>query len=499
MSAPAPHPRRSATLTSPWAVDPPAPKWLYPALFLAVVLVYWGPRIFRGFWVDEALLYWFVHDGIGGLWRHAAIIPSESILYSLISFVFVSDGPLKEALLRIPAVAAMLLSVFIVYRLAETVAGRGAGWLAAIPFACAGAIVETATNARPYSLALAVTLASFWALREWVRTGRGAWLAGYCAASSAIVYLHYLFALAFVVQTIYLLAARRVGRDFVWNRIIGAGALIAAAALPLAMHALKAVDSYQVWGRAKVPELASFACFYPLAVALPAALGVFLYLLLHPKWFGRPAFPALDDAVLLLTWLFTGPALLFVVARTSSYMLFATRYMVWALPPFFIVLAWCVRQIGPERARFVIVVGVALSAAFYVPQMRMNEWRTPIGIARNLAGVETPVLVRSGIAQSSALDWKSGPAPDSYLFAPLTSYPLPNPIIPVPFFVNAEAERYLEEQIQRRDSDHHQFCLLAESGSDVLDMLPRWFQEHGYAAASREASGFTILLFQRRR
>src|SRR5260370_12316226 len=88
--------------------------------------------------------------------------------------------------------------------------------------------------------------------------------------------------------------------------------------------------------------------------------------------------------------------------------------------------------------------------------MRMDEWRTWLGMVQDWAGSDAPVLVRSAVVQSAVLDWKSGPTPDSYLFAPLTAYPVPNEIIPVPFFVDGDAERYLEQEIQRRAAVHRQ-------------------------------------------
>src|SRR5712691_7315117 len=201
------------------SADPPVSRWLYAAIFAAAVLAYWGPRVFRGFWVDEAGTYWMVHDGWGKLYQHLAIIPSESVIYTHIVALFASAGAYKEILLRLPSIVGVLLAGFLVYKLTEAIVGPKSGWLAAIPFVCAGAIVETATNARPYALALAVVLGSFWSLREWVHTGKGRWLVWYCLWSSAIVYFHYLFAVVFAVQAIYLIAARK-RRHFSWRHIL---------------------------------------------------------------------------------------------------------------------------------------------------------------------------------------------------------------------------------------------------------------------------------------
>lgn len=483
-----------ATATS--VRDESLPGWAYPALFAAAVLVYWAPRLFRGFWVDEAGTYWMVHEGWSKVSHHLGIIPSESIIYTYMAAFFASAGSYKEVLLRLPSIAGMLLAGLIVYKLAERIAGAGSGWIAAVPFVCAGAIVESATNARPYALGVAVVLASFWNLREWVQTSSNRSFAGYCICSACIVYFHYLFGLVFAAQAIYLIAAIRMGREISLRRVAIAAAGIGAAALPLVWQFLHALRLYQDWSRPVLPTLATLASFYPLQVLIPAAAGLILYRWLYPQWWRSAALLARDDAVLLSAWMLLPPVFVFVLARTSSYMLFATRYMIYALPPFFILLAWSIEKVRKQRARFALVLGIALCAALYVPQLKMNEWRTPLRLVRDFAESDTPVMVRSGVVQSSVLDWKSGPRPDSYLFAPLAAYPIPNEIIPVPFFVDKNAGEYLQQQISQRATMHRRFCLVAEKDTDALSLISAWFKEHGYTASTHEAGGFEVVLYQ---
>jgi hypothetical protein len=70
-------------------------------------------------------------------------------------------------------------------------------------------------------------------------------------------------------------------------------------------------------------------------------------------------------------------------------------------------------------------------------------------------------------------------------------------VIPVPFFVNDDAERYLEKQIESREHATRRFGLLAETGTDVLRRLPHWFAARGYTASVRESGGFEIVVFTR--
>src|ERR1700687_2072968 len=239
-----------------------------------------------------------------------------------------------------------------------------------------------------------------------------------------------------MIEAINIIVARRTTR-FSWWPILGAAAAIGVAALPLVLRVLSAEHLYQGWGRTVLPTALTFVSLYPIQVFVPLAVGLILYRILYREWFQSVPLPAQADLVLLFLWLLLAPVTLFVLARTSSHTLFATRYLIYALPPFFILSAWCLQHVKPERARFALVSAVFLSAALYVPQMRNNEWRTPLTMVRKLAGSDTPVLLRSGVVQSAVQDWKSGNRKDSFLFAALAAYPLPNEIIPVPFFVDA--------------------------------------------------------------
>ncbi len=479
------------------AANSPPPRWLYVALTTAIVAVYWLPRLFRGFWIDEAGTYWIAHNGFSGVWSNLQIYPGQSVIYSHLSSLLAYGGSYKEALLRLPSVFGVLVSAWLLFKLTERIAGEGSGFLAVVPFLCAGAIVETATNARPYGLGLAVVLGSFWNLREWVHTNTNRSLIAYGLCSSLVIYFHYLFGLIFLVQLIYLVMARRWGRVFPWTRVLAVGSVILVAALPLVQQFFAIVHLSGAYTSPVLPTAVTFLSYYPLQVLAVAVIGLLFYRLLYPKWFGSLRLPERDDLALLAAWLLLGPVLIFILVRMTGYALFSTRYLVYALFPFFILLAWSIRQIGNERARLAVLFAIALNAALHVPAMRQQEWRTPLAEAQRLAGAETPLLLRSDFIESASRDLRGEPKPSSYLFAPLVAYPVPNEIIPVPFFVNHAAEQLLEGQIQERAATHRRFGLVATTGSDVLESLPAWFRNNGYQASAREVGSFTIVIFQR--
>lgn len=474
----------------------PLPKWLFPALFAAEILVYWLPRMSRGFWIDEATTYWIDQGGWAQAWPKLRTFPAgQSFLYQFLVAPFMSSGTYQEALLRVPSIAGMLLAAWLLHKLTERILERGSGWLAVSLFACAGAIVETATNARPYALGLAVILTSFWSLRECVHTGKGKWLALYCASSALVVYFHYAFLLIFLVQAVYLIAAYQSGRQSSWWRILGAGFAIVAAAIPLGWQMLRLVQQAHMWTSSAKPSFVDFLTFFPVQVLVVVMLGLVLFFALHREWFEWRRGLATDDLVLLLTWALLGPLVLFVVDRTTSLAIFTTRYLIYALPPCFILMAWFVSQVRKEPARFILGLAVVLNATLYIRGVGADtpEWRTPLRVAQQIAGAGTPIVLRSAHADAIGLDWKTEPNPATHYFAQLAPYPSQNDIIPAPFFMDAAADRYLKQEIQRRAPAR--FCLVADKGSDVLATLPAWFRSRGYKVETQDVGGIEVLVF----
>lgn len=474
------------------------PVWIYRLLFAAAVALFWFPRLSRGFWVDEAASFWIVKDGFARISQNLQVLSEQSVLYSYLSSVFFVGGPHMELWLRIPSVIGVLLAAIILYKLTERIAGPGTGFLAVIPFCSAEAIVEIATNARPYAMGLPVILLSFWSLREWVQTGERKPLAIYCLCSPLIIHFHYLFGMVFVVQLVYLGAAWKMSRRFSLAAVAGAAALIALGALPLIRHILTLTTRSTAWKHAALPGLTTFFSFYPLNALLVAVLAIALFRFLYPKWFGPVKGLPFDDTVLLLSWLLLGPLVLFAGTHLTGIALFSTRYLIYALLPFFVILALMLRQIGNERARLAVVAGFVLNVAMYLPRIQLTEWRAPLAVAREMAGAEAPIIVRSGFTDSSLHDLSGEPKASSFLFAPLAAYPIPNPVIPAPYFMDPAAERLILSAIDRYEKSHRRFCLLANEDADIFDTLPALFSRRGYSSTIQEVKGFKVILFEKR-
>src|SRR5205823_5873696 len=186
----------------------------------------------------EAGTFFMAHDGPVAAMQITARWPGQSILYAVVESFFVWSGSShRDVMLRLPSVAAILLTAWFLYRLAERAFGKGAGFLAAVLFVFHPNIISLGTQARPYSFALAAVTGSCLALYEWIERRRIRHLLWFIASATLVIYLHYFFAAILVCQAFYIayvfVVERRVHR---WAHLLAAYALVGVLVAPLVPH-----------------------------------------------------------------------------------------------------------------------------------------------------------------------------------------------------------------------------------------------------------------------
>src|SRR6516162_9935263 len=95
------------------------------AVLLAAVA---GAHMTRSLWVDEAGTFWMAHEGLIRAIQKTLHWPGQSVLYSVIASFFCFDGrPFRDVLLRIPSLIGLAVGAYFLYRIAESLVGRGTG------------------------------------------------------------------------------------------------------------------------------------------------------------------------------------------------------------------------------------------------------------------------------------------------------------------------------------------------------------------------------------
>jgi hypothetical protein len=479
-------------------------------LLIGAFLLGWLPRLFWGFWTDEAGTYWMAIEGWHGAIQRTANWAGQSILYSILESFFAIKGPWQEPLLRVPSVAAIVVAAWQLKRITELIVHRSAGWLAVLPFVCVPDIAGFGTSARPYALALAASLGSFRYLLEWQEMGgqqAGRWriLSKYLAASVLTLHLHYLFGFIFVIQGFYLAFCRLRGRRIGLALPLGALLVIPVSLLPV-LHSLRvtAKTTGDFAHATKPAVLQLFQICFPPVPMLGAGLGVVMLLATarHLKWRSVPVRP--EYAFMVFTWLTLAPVSFFLVARFTENSIFAARYLLFTLPAAILVIAWAAA--GLERQEWRLTILVALFAASILhPGMLMTvfresaaSWRPPLEhISRSSSNRPAPLFVASGMANSSGLDWKEYDPATSSLYAPLTAYPITNRTIPLPYQFSAEVRDFIRVKLQKELSKEPRLLLLAASDSELAPWMSGYLQQLGYQTETHNFNDFVVVEFRR--
>lgn len=425
-------------------------------LLFGLVLVAWLPRLVRSFWVDETATFWMAHHGplvaIERTWHW----PGHSILYSAVASLFCFPGPFQEVVLRLPTVAGIILAGFFLYRLAEETIGKGTGFIALLMFWLHPFTVDLATQARPYGLAIGAAVCSMWSLYRWVECRERRFLVAFAGSCLLVVYLHYFFFPIFFAHAIYLWLTRGKTKDGRWGELILTALAVAVLTLPLLPHVILLFRQAHTLPAEQLPGITGL-----VEVLLPSIVGFGAFaaaVLLcvktdyakggdSPQTLARPI-----GAFFAACWLI-GPLLFFCVTIVFNTPVFGPRYVAYAVPAQCLLLtAAGTSFFGALRARTWSIVAVLISTAnpiYLITTGIAREALQPIMKVIQAESGKTlpPVFFRSRFTEADCYNWRNEDLKDSYLYAPFTAYPISNRVFPLPFHLNGDARRYVDEAL----------------------------------------------------
>lgn len=482
-----------------------------PVLLIAAFCLAWLPRLFWGFWTDEAGTFWMAAEGWRAAIDRTSAWAGQSLLYSVLESFFAIKGWGQEFLLRVPSVLAMIWAGWEMKRTAELVVGKNVGWLAIIPLVCAPEAIEFGTSARPYALALAASLGSFRYLLEWQElaatspdVSRRATIVKYLVCAILTLYLHYLFAFVIAVQAAYLVFCWIRYRKMALDLPAAAVIVLPLSLVPLLSALLVTARTTSDFANASKPPLEELwrLCFPP-AILLGAGLGAMLLIASARglKW-NRPQLRS-EHAFLVFTWLLAAPVLFFIVARLTPHSIFNSRYLLFTLPAFSLLLMWFVN--GLERQPWRMTMTVAMFGASVMhPGMLLYSfregpmsWRPPLQQVAAASSKSAPVFVESGMANSGGLNWQEHDPATSPLYAALLAYPLPNRTIPLPYQFSEQAQSFIERKIQVDFASESRLWLVASSSSPQAAWMIDYLKKQGFQSESMNFNDFVVVDFRR--
>jgi hypothetical protein len=467
-------------------------------LFAAV----WVPRLMRSFWVDEAGTYWMAHEGLIRAVQKTWHWPGQSILYSAIVSLFCFDGsPLRDTLLRVPTLIGLAAAAYFVYRIAERRIGERAGLAAVILFVFHPGVIDLASIARPYALAMAAVTASCWALDEWTVSRGRRHLFYYAAAAILVIYLHYFFAVMLGIQALYLLYVFLVeGRRQRFGEALLAGGVVLISVLPLMPHLRLLVDQRHTLPFTGPPSRGDLAAdLAPSLLVAGTLVAGCLLLLVWPEQRRGAAGIDRGFVFLLSAWWLIGPLLFMAVSKVTTMRIFVPRYLAFSLPAQALLFAYLgYRLFGASGTRVWALVSVALFAAnpfVAIRGMRGSDELLPV-IRLVRAEPNVPVFFPSLLQESLFYDWRAGNRPDSYLFAPLVAYPIPNELLPIPVTTTDAAKAYVDEMVNSKLQGKARVLFVEYNELWEPWILSR-MQSAGFHATVHTAGNFKLFEFDR--
>ena len=324
---------------------------------------------------------------------------------------------------------------------------------------------------------------------------------GYVAAGILVLYLHYLFAFVLGIQFLVLMYRAKQPYAVRWRGAAGAIVVWALALIPLSRPLVAMSRGSDVYVNAVPPTfLQLLSLCFPLQVLIAAVLSGALIAVRYTEVLRPPVRLASDRGFLLFTWAFLAPIAFFAAARLTGTGIFATRYLLFASPAVFLLLAWAASGLK-LRARMLVAVAIFGATTLSIGSLQQayrpsaTDWRAPLDRLAQVADHNDPVFIASPFNNANSRDWRAGNAGGSYLFAPLDIYPVYNQLLPLPYFVDAAAEQYASNIVRSR-LENRRFYLIAGKDSDFAQSFPGTLDALGFHHSQETVNNYLIFSFE---
>jgi mannosyltransferase len=369
-----------APVRDPGVPDPDAPDstrsiWIDRVGALSLGLLALGLSLYQidrwAFWHDEA----FTMGAISGTWddllRFAHTREINMFTYYALLKGWTAFGT-SDAWIRALSAILGAISVVCLFGLARTLFSRNVAWLAAAILAVNAFLLQYGQEARTYTLSVLLAIVSTWALVRALRAPSRIRWAGYIALAALIPYTHVILLAMYPVHAIAALSAEP-RPSWRWLLVVGVAVLLLIEpALQLAVvqeaavlawvpspsvsgvvHSVRRLDGMGGPGPlATIPVLGSPRAL-PIVSGALAALGAASLVATGRR--GRM------PLLLVISWATVPIAA--AVAVSLAKPVFVTRYLIFVIPAFAMLIALGVVALRQQRMRAAAAALVLVLAA----------------------------------------------------------------------------------------------------------------------------------------
>jgi 4-amino-4-deoxy-L-arabinose transferase-like glycosyltransferase len=421
--------------------------WLLILLALCIARL-WITPLASSFWVDEAETAFVAEHGYHD--PSLAIVPqvTASVYYWLPHATYKIVG-FSEIAERLPSLAAMVLTLLLIARLAARLIHPDAGWFAVFACLTLRAFNYEAANARPYALGICVAAASLWLLVRWLDSGR--WLDGllFLASAALLWRVQLIYWPFYLVYAIYFLVRRE--RRVSWAQAATICAGLGLALLPVIPTALAVNREAVLHAFAPQPSLVDLASAFKLRLVAGVAIAAWMF----ARWRRCPrvdSVPSSPAIALIAGWWAVQPLALFAYSHITGISVFSTRYLSIALPGVALAATAAAAFFLPKTGWRVPALAMGIAALLFSGQWKElwpphhnSDWRAASQAANALApGPDTPVLVVSPFIEAQPPLWRPDYPLPGFLYCHLDVYPVTGKPYLLPYEASPAAKEYAE-------------------------------------------------------
>ena len=323
---------------------------------------FWLPDL----WLDEYGTWWVVS---GSTWAEVAAratnIQGQSPFYYLIVKLCTALFGEGSFQLRLPSVILGILTLFVAFRLAMQIFhDQNLALVSTAVFSVTEQLIWFSQNARPYALAIFLTLLSFHFFLHFLELPKTRIVVLYAVTTALLIYSHFLFGFVLIFQ-IVVVTLRFGWRELLSKDWLLAFSLVAVLCLPLAGQIVNLYERRQTlnWVPQVVQAIQASALARGFADpwALVLATVTLLTVGLRPIDLRDPATRRVLS--FLVGWMIIPLTGFWMVATIIGVSLFEARYVLVIYPAAYYLWAWLMLHVKPASWQRWLPSGVFVVAS----------------------------------------------------------------------------------------------------------------------------------------
>jgi mannosyltransferase len=310
---------------------------------------FWGPNL----WLDEYGTWWVVSGStLAEVAERAIKTQGQSPVYYVIVKLFTGMFGEGSFQLRLPSVIFGILTLFVAHRLAMRIFhGQNMALAAsAAVFSVNEQLIWFSQDARPYALALFLTLLSFLFFLQFLQSRRMRNGAVYTVTTALLIYSHFLFAFVLIIQ-IVVVTLRFGWRELLSKYWLLTFLLMAILCLPLTGQIVSLYGRRQTlnWVPNIVQSIQASLLARGFADPWALVLATVTLLAVGIKAIDLRDSPTREVLLFLVAWLIIPLAGIWAVATIIGVSFFEARYVLFVYPAALYLWAWLLVHVKPAN------------------------------------------------------------------------------------------------------------------------------------------------------